>query len=148
MGRHTKLTPAVQDAIEKSVSVGIDVESACQREGIGRRTLYEWVRRGETGEEPYLSFALAMERAQAVVTARITRNVIKASKEDWRAGAWWLERRRNSVYGPPKQHITHEAIAKEVESMSEAELLEIAKGIVERRSLPASVSVTDDEDDE
>jgi len=145
MGRRTKLTPELGAEIVKSVRCGIDIESSCAREGVGRRTLYDWIKRAETGEEPFLSFATEMEAAQAEVMARITVNLIKASEEDWKAGAWLLERRKGSVYAPPKQRFEHDVIAKEVDDMSEEKLLEIARDALAARGM---LQAGDDESDD
>lgn len=90
-GRPTKLNPEVQENICKTLQAGVDVETACRREGIGARTYYDWLRRGRDGEEPYASFVMATDKAMAEVEAAITYQIIKASKQHWQAGAWWVK---------------------------------------------------------
>lgn len=105
MPRKRKLNPAIQLEICKSIAAGIDVESACVREGVSKSTYYDWLKRGEAGESPFDEFLEAIDQAMAEVTRRVTYHVVKAAESDWKAGAWWLERRRGSVYGPPKQRL-------------------------------------------
>lgn len=91
MGRPSKLTPEVQESICRTLSAGVDLDTACRREGIGRSTVYDWIERGKKDEEPYASFLLAVDKAQADVETGVTFQVIKASKTQWQAGAWWLK---------------------------------------------------------
>jgi hypothetical protein len=100
-GRPTKYTPAIGQQICKLVAAGVSVEAAAQSQGIGKRTVYDWKERGQADNaaEPYASFALDLEKAMGDIEARLTMSVTAKAKADWRAGAWWLERRRPEVYG-------------------------------------------------
>lgn len=98
-GRPTKYTRAIGEQICKLVGAGVSVEAAAQSQGVGKRTVYDWRERGEAGERPYADFALELEKAQGDIESMMTMNVTAKAKKDWRAGAWWLERRRPEVYG-------------------------------------------------
>ncbi len=65
--------------------------TACARAGIGRSTFNEWIRRGRAGEQPYEEFLHATDVAQAQCEADVSRNIIRASKQRWQAGAWWIK---------------------------------------------------------
>ena len=97
-GRPTLYTPELGVRIAKLVALGVAIGVACAAEGIGRATLYEWRAKSRDGRQPYAGFLAELERALARVEVEITKNVIAASKRDWRAGAWWLERRRPRRY--------------------------------------------------
>lgn len=99
MARPTKLTPEIGERLAKLIGVGIPMATACRAEGITKRTLKNWRNRGLAGEAPYDAFWEQIDRALAKAEAAITMNVIQAAKTDWRAGAWWLERRRPKTYG-------------------------------------------------
>jgi hypothetical protein len=91
-GRPTKYTPKVGEQICKLVAAGVSVEAAAQSQGVGKRTVYDW-------KESHPAFADQLETAMGDIEARMTMNVTAKAAKDWRAGAWWLERRRPEVYG-------------------------------------------------
>ena len=105
-GRPTLLTPALQEAIATDVESGAKFEDAAVINGITERTLYNWIARGENGEEPFLGFFQAITRARAVAKLAAIKNVragVLPSKElspDWKAEAWFLERTFPHDYGP------------------------------------------------
>lgn len=98
-GRPTKYTRTIGEQICKLVAAGVSVEAAAQSQGIGKRTVYDWRERGEAGDALYAGFAVELEKAMGDIEARLTMSVTAKAKADWRAGAWWLERRRPEVYG-------------------------------------------------
>lgn len=123
-GRPTKFTPQLGAAVCKLIGLGVPIGAACQVEGVGRTTLRDWRKQGAAGVEPFDAFVVELERALATVEVQVTINVVKASKRDWRAGAWWLERRRPRRYGV-KQTLR---IEKKPEHMTDEELdAEIAR---------------------
>lgn len=91
MGRRTKLTSQLQDDVCKTLTAGVSLEIAAAREGIGKTTLYEWLKKGKVGEEPYAAFYDATERAMANVETHVTASILKASRHSWQAGAWWIK---------------------------------------------------------
>lgn len=128
-GRPLELTPQLRDQLAKLISLGIPVRVACQAEGIGKTAYYEWRSRGAAGEEPYASFFAAINAARAKSEASITLNLISATKTDWRAAAWWLEKLRPNRYGKRqtvvlKKHpsqMTDEEIAAEIAKLPHAD---------------------------
>ena len=73
-GRPTKLTPQIIDEIEYLVGGGNYISTACQAVGINHQTYYNWLERGEKGEEPYFAFVEALKRAEAKAeAARVAR---------------------------------------------------------------------------
>ena len=98
--RPTVLTPELQEGIVEALNSGCYLEPAAARVGIDKTTLYDWIRRGvreKTGM--YAEFSHAVEKAMAAAeTAGIAR-IRQAAGEDWRAMAWWLERRYQTKWG-------------------------------------------------
>ena len=98
--RPTVLTPELQEGIIAALNAGCYLEPAAARVGVSKNTLYDWVRRGvreKTGM--YAEFSDAVEKAMAAAeTAGIAR-IRQAAGEDWRAMAWWLERRYQTKWG-------------------------------------------------
>ena len=91
---------------------------ACRQEGIGRRTLLEWRQRGRLGIEPFAGLVRELDIALAHAESRVVQTVVAAAADDWKAGAWWLERRYPNRY-QMKQHLKVEKTPAE---MSDAEL--------------------------
>lgn len=98
-GRNSLLTPAMQARICASVRSGNWLETAAQMGGIDRDTLFAWKRKGKEDLEAgrpnsiYGQFVNAVARAEAEAEAASVLRVLIASQKDWRAAAWYLERR-------------------------------------------------------
>jgi hypothetical protein len=99
MSRKTKLTPEAQEKILRHLRIGAYVETAAAAAGISRDTFYNWLKRGAEGKAPYAAFAEAVEQAIAESEARDLATVLAASKTQWQAAAWRLERRFPERYG-------------------------------------------------
>lgn len=68
-GRPTKYSSELAEEIFTYILIGMPLYRACEAVGIGRRTLYDWVTRGEAGEEPYAEF-LAIFRTREALQIR------------------------------------------------------------------------------
>jgi hypothetical protein len=101
MGRSTKLTPGIRDALLEAVRAGLPFERACHLVGIAPATAYQWIARGEgrMPERPatpvFVEFAEAVKSAE-VEAEKLALDRIREAAEDgrqWTAAAWYLERR-------------------------------------------------------
>lgn len=101
-GRKSKLTPELQERICNYIENGYTVEQACALSGIGETTYYRWLqtgRKAKTGK--YREFWEAVKKAEKIAESKylaiITRAAVgdpeKKVKGDWKAAAWYLERR-------------------------------------------------------
>lgn len=99
MGAKLKFTPELGQAICAMVRSGVTVGVAASASRIARGTVYDWKSRGDRGEPEFAEFAVDLEEALASVEVVITKNVIAFSREDWKAGAFWLKARNREVYG-------------------------------------------------
>ena len=130
-GRPTKLTPELQDKICEVIRAGNYFDTACNFVGIGERTGYEWLERGEgkhkdrKSNDLYKGFAQAVKKAsseaetRAVAEISAVRQGRKVQDKDgnyisdpkgeavWQARAWWLERRYPKKYGRQERHTEH-----------------------------------------
>lgn len=104
-GRRPKLTDEIQRIIVETIQVGATFEAAAGRAGVGVQTIHEWRRRGK-GEDkdrpstPRLAaFAAAVEKAMADAETGCVSTIRKASRTQWQAAAWLLERRHPDRYG-------------------------------------------------
>lgn len=94
-----KFTPALGISICDLVAAGVTIEAAAGSRGVCKRSVYNWRR-------AYPAFDEALDLALARSETMLTQHVTKRAKDDWRAGAWWLERRRPEVYGETSR-VTH-----------------------------------------
>ena len=129
MGRMTKLTPALQDAIVRAVSCGVPLVTAAQYVGVSQSTVFQWMQRGEgrtvrPAHTVYVEFVEHIQKAKAEdETRRIVRlekaarggevlcektitypdgrvqREVKYSEPQWTADAWFLERSRPETWG-------------------------------------------------
>lgn len=96
-------TPRIRwEVIVERVRAGQYPEQAAASVGVGRSTFYRWKSLGEDRVEhgkirraraEYRSFAEALARAEAEGEMVHIAHVSKAASSDWRAAAWFLERR-------------------------------------------------------
>jgi hypothetical protein len=70
MARPTKLTAQLQRQVVRELKTGVTVADTCAKVGIAQSTFYEWMKRGEADEEPFMEFAEAVSRA--LVDAKAT----------------------------------------------------------------------------
>jgi len=93
MARRSKATEARIEALLAALRVGNTRDASAGHAGIVRTTLYRWLER-----DPALR--TRVEKAEADAEVRFTAQVARAAgDDDWRAAAWWLERRRPKSYG-------------------------------------------------
>jgi transposase-like protein len=104
----TKLTPEITEIICQYIEKGNSYETAAQAVGICRPTIYNWMERGEKGEEPFLQFLQSIKKAKAKSEIRHIDVIDKAMEKNWQAAAWWLERSNQSNWGiRTEQKIEH-----------------------------------------
>lgn len=148
-GRRTKLTPQLQAEICHLIAAGNLYCVAAVANGIHRTTFFNWMNKGRNEDEPtvFRDFFDAVERASAEAECANVFIVRMAAEKDWRASAWWLERRhplrwgrkRAEISGPSGNPIQHEVGAKEA-------LMARIRGIVERRRDAEYRPIVDDVD--
>lgn len=99
LGRKTKRTPEVAARIIDALKKGNTRRAACAYAGISDQTLANWC-------ADSLDFLEALTRAENVAEFGYV-DVIQecANNGDWKAAAWWLERRRKLEYSA-RQEVT------------------------------------------
>ena len=88
----------------EAVGEGNYIETAAKLAGITKQSVYEWIKRGQSGEpgtEAFRVFADAVEKAEARAEAKMLANVRRASElpQFWAAGMTVLERRHPDRWG-------------------------------------------------
>ena len=132
-GRKSKFTAPVKNRIIEALRAGTTYEIAAQYAGISRSTLYEWIKKGEKASTgTYRTFYDNIKKAEAEGAVVHLGTISQASKKDWKAAAWLLERR----HGYSKDGVMRaEEQAKEVELPSN--MLELLR--MQARELKASM---------
>lgn len=74
-------------------------ETACAQVGITSRTLRNWLSAAAKGDERYAQFVAELDAAEAEAESTMVLAVRKAGLSDWRAAAWYLERRGAKRWG-------------------------------------------------
>lgn len=107
-GRPDLLTPERKDRIISMIRQGVFIETACEANGIGKTTYYRWLERADdpASDPKYREFRDATNTARAEAESRHVLRVEQASRNDWKASAWFLERSFPTKYGK-QQRIEH-----------------------------------------
>jgi hypothetical protein len=93
-GRPTNLTPEVHTAFVEAIKRCWYIETACALVGVGRSTVYGWMRRGRKETEgPFAEFLDDVKKAAAEQEADCLDGIRLAGADHWQARAWLLERR-------------------------------------------------------
>lgn len=105
MARKTKITPELIDEICTYIENGNNYEDTLDMVGVATTTFYRWLQEADTGingnnpKKPATDLKLKRElkegikKAEAAFKAFHIQNITKASKKEWQASAWILERR-------------------------------------------------------
>jgi hypothetical protein len=132
MPRPHKLTPTLRRQILGLLRSGVGLGRSARMAGIHPDTAGRWI-----AERP--DFAEAVEAARAESTGFLERQIAQASRRDWKAAAWILERRFPEEFGRPairmeaKATLDLEAVLAAIEgrrcsaSMAEPALVTIAE---------------------
>jgi hypothetical protein len=99
-GRPTKLTEEVTRRIINSIRAGNYLETSAAYAGIGKVTLFDWLRRGSRQTcGVHREFWEAVEQALAEAEVRDVYIITKAAERNWQAAAWRLERKFPGRWG-------------------------------------------------
>lgn len=149
-GRPIKLTKELEKKITDVIRAGNYIETAAAYSGISKSTLYDWLKRGERErqrsenngvkvskkEQPFVEFSDAIEKALAEAEIRDVMRITEASKTDWKAAAWRLERKFPDKWGRKTIHLVN----KEEQSLK----LEKMQLDIEKTKLEVEKMVTGD----
>ena len=110
-GRSSKINKEVVDEILTYKENGLSDKDICDMVGIDQATFYRWLREAETeidGNNPERrasnlelkkELSQGLKRAQAAFKAYHIQNITKASRKEWTASAWMLERMYPKEFG-------------------------------------------------
>ena len=128
-----------------AIQEGSYLETACKLAGLSKVTVYDWIKRGETGEEPHATFLNALQKAEAQAEHEMVRAVRKAGQKEafWAAAATHLERRHPDRWGKRQTDNSTPAIVVNVHQVGDGEVkvgVQVT-GLSPASSLPESESL-------
>lgn len=101
MANPTKFNPHRTKLVLDAVRSGVWFEDACLDAGVSAECVRNWARQGDAaGEGPYFEFACALRKARREANAPHLVNIHAAEEKDWKAAAWYLERKERKRFGP------------------------------------------------
>jgi hypothetical protein len=98
-GRPSKLTAERRDDLTLLLAEGVPVGVAARSVGVSPRSLRRWLAEGDLRERVAELRSARRVQPDAISEARLALLILKASEHDWRASAWWLERRWPERWG-------------------------------------------------
>lgn len=100
VGRHDKLTPEIQQTIVECLQAGNYLETSAAYANVTKKTLYDWMKRGNRQKRgKFRTFLNAIKKAIASAEVQSVATIAKASKTQWQAAAWRLERKDYKKWG-------------------------------------------------
>ena len=93
LGRPTKFTPETRKKILWALRLGNYRKASAEYAGISERTLCDWLSRGAEAEPGYADFCSDVLEAEQVAEIRALGVIQQAANRDWKAAAWFLERK-------------------------------------------------------
>ena len=125
----SKLTETTQATLRAALEAGNTRAAAARGAGISYECLRLWIRRGEkekTGKHRIL--ARTIEQAEAQAEREAVAEIRAAwQRGEWRAAAWWLERRRPETYREQKDQGSNTAENTTVRIIYDAEVAQDMK---------------------
>ena len=135
MAVSTVYSPELAQKLCQLVSAGVPLEEACKYERVSHQTVRKWLVAPLVGNEPYASFFVAWEQAQAAYLIGLQLRLTQAGKRgQWTADLAMAERRFGRYFGRPRRRdLEDEAALGESQSggdrpLSDEELERIARG--------------------
>ena len=96
--RSLKRGPVRRAAVLEALRLAATRQQAAAAAGLSRVTLWRWLR-----EDPEL--AAEAEQAEGLAELAMIRTLYEASVSDWKAAAWWLERRHPAAWGRGRRRV-------------------------------------------
>lgn len=113
-GRPSRLSKEIAEQICDNIRKGCTKKSAGAMVGVPYPTLATW-------ERKYEWFSAAIKKAWDEQEGRICQCILSWMTQDWKAGAWYLERTRQDRYAIRKTEITQDVLLEYLRKRKEDE---------------------------
>ncbi len=132
-GRPSKLTPEIQEKIVQALSIGNYRKDAAEYAGLDAATLHRWMLRGSREKDSaYADFRTAVLEAESRAKITAIGCITKAMRNgDWRAAAYWLERKFPHQFSDRSQLFLIQKTFEQVESAAEAAGIQLPDSVWE-----------------
>jgi len=104
-GRPCLLTPERRIRLLNGIREGLPLKQSAMLAGISYESLNRWRIAGEAEDArpEFRHFCQSLRQAQAVAMQRLVGRIQTASRDDWKAAAWLLERRHAEEFCRPQR---------------------------------------------
>src|SRR5207302_10626582 len=72
------------------LAAGNSIKTTMELIGRDESVDYDWIRKGEEGQKPYVQFAKKTMRARGKAKQRLVKTIVSQAPKDWKAAAWIL----------------------------------------------------------
>lgn len=124
-GRRPKLTRELIYYVSETTKEGHFTKDVCKACMISTKSYYQWKKEAEVilqkleneelkeeelseRESLLIEFLQSVKKAEAHSKIQALKNIRKAGQEDWRAEAWFLERKHSTQFGAVKNIVIQE----------------------------------------
>ena len=132
--RRSKFNDETQKRIIQAIQMGATYEIAAEHAGICRKTLYSWIEKGKTASRGSKHYTFLHEFRKAEARAALT-SLTTIQKEiqngDWKAAAWFLDRRAGFRRDAT---ITNEANLSQTKEQQEEQVMDYRRMLVSQIS--------------
>ena len=130
-GRPTKLTPEVHDKIIQALTLGNYRQDAAAFARVGAATLRRWLARGAREKEgKYARLYEAVTESEARAKITMMGCITKAARDgDWRAGAWYLQRKYPHQFSEQCQLFLIQKTFEQVEAAADAAGIQLPESV-------------------
>jgi hypothetical protein len=140
------------EAIVDLLKRGNYISTAARAVGINPVTIGAWVRKGhelsevdrelDETEQMFVDFAVEVEKARAFAEVSHVETIRQASKDNWTASAWWLERSNPNNWGRVQRteitgagggaiEIDVESVNRKIEALLSRQIIDVTAVITE-----------------
>lgn len=123
MSRPLTLTDDARAILVAGVRDGLPMHACCRLARIGKRTHYNWMRRGDMGEEPFKAYADEIRKAQAERKQDLVQLVRSHAVEDPQTARYLLACSEPAMYG--KEGKEPDAMEEAYENATEEEVVDM-----------------------
>ncbi len=132
--RRSKFNDETQKRIIQAIQMGATYEIAAEHAGICRKTLYSWIEKGKTASRGSKHYTFLHDFRKAEARAAIT-SLTTIQREiqngDWKAAAWFLDRRAGFRRDAT---ITNEANLSQTKEQQEEQVMDYRRMLVSQIS--------------
>ena len=136
-GQPSKLTPKMLQRVDKALRRGLYRKDAAKWAGISRTTFCSWLSLGKAQKRgKFREFLDMVLDAEQETKNLMLGSVLKAAAKDWKAAAWWLERKFPLDWGKADSHVAaRRDLGDEAAAVDESALAEFRSQYIDPKNV-------------